>query len=94
MHQGQIKTAPFAPIFIIGPLVSKSITRTSASLFQTTIIDNGNSLSDLAVHLELFSNQGDVDVTQMMAIKSNIGNHDEFYTDINGMYLLKRKFNK
>ncbi|KAE9555370.1 hypothetical protein FO519_001452 [Halicephalobus sp. NKZ332] len=94
MHRGQIQTVPFTPIFVVGPIVSKAITRTSASLFQTAIIDNGDALSDLGIHLELFSNQGDLDITQMMVIKTNIRNQDEFHTDVNGMYFLKRKINK
>uniref|UniRef100_A0AC34Q5P7 Alpha-mannosidase n=1 Tax=Panagrolaimus sp. JU765 TaxID=591449 RepID=A0AC34Q5P7_9BILA len=92
MHKGQLPSQSFTPFYIVGPLTSKSITRTSASLFQTAIVDNGNSISDFAVHLELFSNQGDMDITQIMEVKTNIVSHDEFYTDINGLYFLKRSF--
>ena len=83
---------PFLPMFSVGPLVSKAYTCITPALIQTTTIDNGNALTDLPIHMELFSNQGAMDVLTMMNIQTEIESNNAFYTDVNGMYFLRREY--
>jgi hypothetical protein len=94
IENSQIPVKPFSPMFAIGPLISKSYTCITPALIQTTIIDNGNSLTDLPIHVELFSNQGAMDTTTMMKIQSEIDSNNVFYTDVNGMFFLRRETKK
>uniref|UniRef100_A0AC34FAD9 Glycoside hydrolase family 38 central domain-containing protein n=1 Tax=Panagrolaimus sp. ES5 TaxID=591445 RepID=A0AC34FAD9_9BILA len=88
INSSQIPVKPFSPMFSVGPLISKSYTCVTPALIQTTIIDNGNALTDLPIHIELFSNQGAMDATTMMNIQSEVDSNDVFYTDVNGINVI------
>ncbi|CAG9538482.1 unnamed protein product [Cercopithifilaria johnstoni] len=82
-------------IIIEGPIYSSIYQQLSPQLaYHITII---NSTDDLArsLQIDVFTNVTSIpNHTFFMNLNSNIKNNNHFYTDINGMYLIKRSYNK
>lgn len=71
------------------------LTKINAQITQLITINNGDALLDNAIELDVFSNMTAVsDETTILNIETDIENGARFSTDINGMYFLKRNFNK
>uniref|UniRef100_A0A7E4W906 Alpha-mannosidase n=1 Tax=Panagrellus redivivus TaxID=6233 RepID=A0A7E4W906_PANRE len=93
VNDASAKTVSFLPLYVVGPIISKAFSTVSESLIQTVIIDNGNALSDFAIHLEIYSHLDKTDITTVMDVQTDIMNSNRFYTDVNGMFYMKRLYN-
>uniref|UniRef100_A0A915PMT6 Glycoside hydrolase family 38 central domain-containing protein n=1 Tax=Setaria digitata TaxID=48799 RepID=A0A915PMT6_9BILA len=84
------------PAFVIqGPIYSSIWQRLSPQLAYRITVINSTDNSARSFQTEIFSNVGLMaGYTFFMNLNTNIKNNANFYTDVNGMYLIKRRYDR
>lgn len=79
-------------MIIEGPIYSSIYQQLSPQLsYQITIINSTDNLAQ-SLQIDVFTNVISMPGnTFFMNLKSNIENDDQFYTDVNGLYLIDRR---
>uniref|UniRef100_A0AAF5RUV4 Alpha-mannosidase n=2 Tax=Wuchereria bancrofti TaxID=6293 RepID=A0AAF5RUV4_WUCBA len=84
-----------SPIIIQGPVYSSITQQLSSQLAYSITIINSTDINAHSIQIDLFTNVTlSPGYTYFMNLNSNINSVDHFYTDVNGMYLIQRRYDK
>ncbi|KAK6101083.1 Glycosyl hydrolases 38 N-terminal domain family protein [Brugia pahangi] len=84
-----------SPTIIQGPIYSSITQQLSSQLAYSFTIINSTDDNARSIQIDLFTNVTlSPGYTYFMNLNSNINNFDHFYTDVNGMYLIQRRYDR
>jgi hypothetical protein len=80
-------------VFVNGPLRSEFFVQMSPLLTQSLSLDQVDSVSSRSLHMDLWPDmQSALDNSLIVTVQANINNSKQFFTDVNGLYLIERTY--